>query len=279
MPVYNAQHTIAPAIRSILAQTFSDWELLIIDDGSTDETLSVAQRFRDPRIRILSNDKNLGLPVRLNETIEQSRGKYYARMDGDDVAYPQRLARQISYFCDQPKLDLIGAWTIVFGSDGIALGKRAGKLSHADICVKPVAGFAISHPTFFGRLSWFKHWMYDSRAESSCDQDLLLRSFASSQFANMPNILLGYREERIRLTRLLYYRRLFAWALLRYFAQRNPWLATRGVIEQIIKAGGDCAAILLGLNYHILRHRAGPITDDERHEWECVWRSVQDGAR
>jgi glycosyltransferase involved in cell wall biosynthesis len=97
MPVRNCGKTLRAAIRSILWQTYPRWELLILDDASTDKTVEIARSFDDSRIKVLVDGVRRGLPARLNEAIFQSNGQYLARMDGDDVAYPERLERQIRF--------------------------------------------------------------------------------------------------------------------------------------------------------------------------------------
>jgi glycosyltransferase involved in cell wall biosynthesis len=130
--------------------------LLVIDDGSSDTTLQIAQAFHDERIRYYSDGKRLGLGDRLNQAIALSGGEFFARMDGDDVAYPHRLEQQIQFLCKQPDVDLVGAQTMVFGMNGSPLGKRGGATHHREICAKPFSGMPISHPTF-GQLAWFRH--------------------------------------------------------------------------------------------------------------------------
>src|SRR5215472_3881837 len=88
MPTFNCERTLAIAIRSILNQTYDNWQLLLMDDGSTDRTLEVARGFADPRISVLTDHSHKGLVPRLNQAVEMSQGEYFARMDGDDVAYP-----------------------------------------------------------------------------------------------------------------------------------------------------------------------------------------------
>ena len=92
MPVYNAGKYLRLAVLSIVRQTFTDWELLIVDDGSTDNALQGIADIDDARIRILRDGKNKGLAARLNECIDLARGKYFARMDQDDVSYPERFS-------------------------------------------------------------------------------------------------------------------------------------------------------------------------------------------
>src|SRR5271157_2334580 len=89
MPVYNCARTLDIAIRSIVKQTFPNWELLLIDDGSADETVGICRSFCDPRVQVIADGAHKGLVARLNQAIDLSRGRYFARMDGDDVCYPE----------------------------------------------------------------------------------------------------------------------------------------------------------------------------------------------
>lgn len=278
MPVRNCQHTLKLAIRSMLGQTYRKWELLLIDDGSSDDTLKIAQQFADRRIRVFSDGERRGIPVRLNQAIAMSRGRYFARMDGDDVAYPARLERQVNYLETHPEVDLAGTWVIVFDPIGTPLGKRAGPEAHGDICAKPFAGFPIAHPTYVGRLEWFQRYRFNEKLPRSQDQDLLLRSYRLSQFGNVPEILLGYREERIYLRKLFTWRWYFVQAAIREFNQQGRAdMAFRAVFGQVLKAIIDSLAVGSGLNYRVLQHRAQAMTSVEQQEWERVWRMVNGG--
>ena len=95
MPVYNAGKYLRLSVLSIVKQTFTNWELLIIDDGSTDDALKDIADIKDARIRIFRDGTNKGLAARLNEAVNLAQGYYFARMDQDDVSYPERFARQI----------------------------------------------------------------------------------------------------------------------------------------------------------------------------------------
>jgi glycosyltransferase involved in cell wall biosynthesis len=275
MPVRNCQESLSVAIWSLLAQSYTHWELFLIDDGSWDKTLSVARQFKDPRIRVHSDGKWRGLAARLNEAIGMSRGQYFARMDGDDIAYPERFQWQVSYLRRHPDVDLVGAWVMVFGENGIPLGKRAGPQEHANICRKPYAGFPMAHPTYMGRLEWFQRYGYRTEASRCEDQDLLLRSYRFSRFANVPGILLGYFEHKIQLTKVLASRWFFTQILVRTFCQeQRPHLAIRALLEQTLKAFADCLAVTSGLGHRLLRHRARPVTDAEKSSWKHVWNIV-----
>ena len=275
MPVRNCQDTLILAMRSILSQTYEKWKLLLIDDGSTDDTLLVARSLADPRIKVYADGQTRGLANRLNEALGLSCGKYFARMDGDDVAYPHRIERQIHYLETHPEIDLVGAGVLVFIKGGCPFGKRTVPGEHEAICSRPIAGFPIVHPTYVGHLKWFRRYGYYGRDKKSQDQDLLLRSYRYSRFANLPEILLGYREEKLSLRKILSTRCFFARSLFREFQRQGRYdLAIRANLEQGMKGLVDCFAVFSGLNYHILKHRARPITAEEHQEWTRVWISL-----
>ena len=275
MPVRNCQATLQSALKSVLAQTYSDWELLLIDDGSSDESLEIAKRFSDPRIKIHSDGKFRGLIARLNQAIDRSQGKYFARMDGDDVAYPERLEQQVRFLEKKPEIDLVGAWMMVFSSSGAALGKRTEPELHDTICRRPFSRLRVSHPTFVGRIEWFRRYGYSQQAIRCEDQDLLLRSYRYSRFSNLPEVLHGYREDKIYLRKILLGRRSFTEIVARELLHRRKLIkAGIAVIEQSMKSALDVIAVGSGLNHKLLRHRARPITMAEKKRWGEVWGSV-----
>jgi glycosyltransferase involved in cell wall biosynthesis len=116
MPVYNVDMYLAEAINSMLQQTVTDFELLIINDGSTDSTRDVVLKFTDPRIRFIENEHNIGLANTLNKGIDLARGEYIARMDGDDISLPHRLEKQAAILDQHPDIDVCGAGFRFFGA-------------------------------------------------------------------------------------------------------------------------------------------------------------------
>src|SRR6266481_7466016 len=133
MPVYNAGRYLRLAVLSIVKQTFTDWELLIIDDGSTDNALQDIIDIDDVRIRILRDGVNKGLAARLNECIDLARGKYIARMDQDDVSYPERFECQIDALKNDPLLDMVAARALAISSDDQAIGLFSYIRTHKEI--------------------------------------------------------------------------------------------------------------------------------------------------
>jgi len=269
------------AIRSILGQTYENWELLLIDDGSGDGTLEVARAFSDRRILVFSDSMHKGLVPRLNEAVALSRGKYFARMDADDVAYPERIERQVEYLTSHPEIDLVGCGMLVFKGDGAALGWRSALETHEEICRRPWGGFPLGHPTWMGRAEWFRANPYDERAIRTEDQDLLLRTYRESRFAGLPDLLVGYREESVSLKKSFVSRLFFSRSVVRDAIKHGDRMgAARAVVQQGCKYIADTFAVCTGLNYRILRHRARPLQPVKLRRWSEVWSELQErGAR
>lgn len=274
MPVYNCARTIAQAISSILTQTFTDWELLIIDDGSTDNTLNIVLSFDDPRIIVTRGGENKRLPTRLNECISKASGMFFARMDGDDIAYPGRLQCQLEYLQSHPDVDLLGGWVLVFRNDGTALGARRGLLMHEHMWAHPWKGVLMPHSTWIGRIEWFRRNLYRT-VPASEDQELLFRTYQKSRFATVPQIVLGYREDRLSLRYLLTMRLNVCKNVVRNAIQRRRFTnAALCIASEAAKGLTEAVAICTGLNHRMLRRRAMPIHGDEAREWHSVWEDV-----
>lgn len=194
MPIYNAGNFLRLAVLSVIAQTYSDWELLIIDDGSTDNALADISDISDQRIHIICDGANRGLGARLNEAIDLARGKYFARMDQDDVSFPERFEFQVKKLESEPDLDLVAVRSIAISGKNEFLGMLPFDLHKENICKNPWRGFYLAHPTWMGKLYWFRKHRYASPAPYLCeDQELLLRTYESSNFDVVPLVLFAYR--------------------------------------------------------------------------------------
>ncbi len=226
MPFYNSAATLELSIRSLLNQSYTDFELLLCDDGSNDQGLAIAHSFDDPRLVCWSDGRRLRLAARLNECIDRARGRYLARMDADDIAYPDRLARQLAFLETNPEIDLCSAGAMVFGKHGRPLWRFSPAQDHAGIIRSPFRGFPLWHPLWMGRIEWFRRWRYEETAWLAQDQELLLRSYRLSRFANLPEVLLGYRRERVTLKKLLRYKLLHI-----EYVSRQPGVAGRRLAE------------------------------------------------
>ena len=180
----DAEATIEAAVRSVLRQSYTNWQLLLIDDGSRDRTPELVARFADPRIRVLRDGERRGLAARLNQAIDLAEGEFFARMDADDLCFPDRFARQVSFLRENPSVDLVGTRALIFTDYQTTLGFQRYRGTHGDICERPWLAFELPHPSWMGRVPWFRNHRYRERMRRAQDQDLLLRSFRSSTFAN-----------------------------------------------------------------------------------------------
>lgn len=195
MPLFDNAATLEMSIRSLLNQSYGDFELLLCDDGSDDQGLAIAHSFNDPRVICWSDGRRQGLAARLNECVDRARGLYVARMDAEDIAYPDRLAQQMVFLVDHEGVDLCGGSAMVFGKQGRPLWRFSPPTEHGEIICSPARGFPLLHPAWMGRIEWFRRWRYDESTRLAEDQELLQRSYRNSRFANLPQIVLGYREE------------------------------------------------------------------------------------
>lgn len=191
-PVYNGEQYLAEAIDSILAQTFTNFELIIVDDGSTDNSLQVLEKYQrcDPRIRLVARE-NRNLVATLNQIIDLARGKWIARMDQDDIALPHRFERQLEWLKDTGA-DISGSWVRRFGSSD----KRIVRLRQTDEAIKMEMLFSspFAHPSVMMRTALVKQLRYDNAWEKAEDYDLWRRAAeAGWRMTNVPEVLLLYR--------------------------------------------------------------------------------------
>lgn len=190
---YNAEKYLAFAIQSVLAQTHTDWELLLVDDGSVDESLSVAKSFVDPRIKIIADGINKGLIFRLNQLIENSNGAYFVRMDADDIMFPERIDKQLTVFEKNSGIDLVHTDAISINNKNIILGykKSTPQKFKEDI----LNGKIPIHPTVMARISFYNQNKYENEFAQMEDYELWFRTIESSTFFNLNEPCLFYREE------------------------------------------------------------------------------------
>lgn len=281
MSAYNASGTIDLALRSILAQTYQNWELIVVDDGSTDRTAESVLSVKDSRIRFIREPSgNMGLASRLNQSVRLARGQYIARMDADDVAYPQRLERQVQFLEAHRDIDLLGTGAVIFKGAGQIIGCYPTACSHEVICRRPWWGFPLAHPTWMGKRTWFIAHPYAENDIRCEDQVLLLQSFSHSRFAALEEVLLGYRMSDISARklgrgRLNYCRRLFRQA------NGIPSAITfmQGVLVHSLGFGRDVLFDLAGTLNRWSRQSFQVANDQVRSEWETVWRYISRGYR
>ena len=198
MPAYNAERYIAQAVESVLAQTFTDFEFLIVDDGSTDETRSILERYAgaDSRISLVSRP-NTGYVAALNEMLGRARCPLLARMDADDVARPDRFERQIAFLRDHLDHVLVGSRVTIIDPDGEPLTELGDAQTHEELerGLLAARGQLIYHPAvMMRREAVLGVGGYDPLLETAEDLDLFLRLARVGRLANLGEPLLSYRE-------------------------------------------------------------------------------------
>jgi glycosyltransferase involved in cell wall biosynthesis len=193
LPAYNAEAWIRGAIESVIRQSFGDFELLAIEDGSSDRTGQILGEYSDTRVRLIRHETNRGLVPSLNEGLELARGSFIARMDADDVAHPKRLERQVSFMRSNPEVGICGTWFVITGAGE---PKRVcPPTTHDDMAAALFFRSPIGHPTVMMRRSFLKETglRYSAEARHAEDFDLWVRARTRTRFANLPEYLLEYR--------------------------------------------------------------------------------------
>ncbi|MES2695357.1 MAG: glycosyltransferase [Verrucomicrobiota bacterium] len=198
IPVYNASRYLSAAVRSILVQTCSDFELIAVDDGSTDQSKAILEGLAaaDPRIRIVSRP-NTGIVGALNDGIAVARGEFIARMDADDLAVPTRFAAQCEYLENHPECVALGTDILYTDPEGAPLIRHQPALQHDEIVNQLVDGNggALIHPTvFFRRAALEQVGGYRQQFNWIEDLDLYLRLSEIGKLANLPTVFLHYRQ-------------------------------------------------------------------------------------
>ena len=194
VPIYNADLFLKQSIESILAQTYSDFELLAINDGSTDTSGKTLESFSDERLKIINNDRNLGLIYTLNRGIKEAKGKYIARMDADDIANPERLALQVSFLEKHSEVALLGGGADLIDENGTSFMPMSPPCLHKEIIEKIFLGSCFIHPSVMFRTNVVrKLGGYRAEALHAEDYDLWLRIIQYHEVANLAEKLIQYR--------------------------------------------------------------------------------------
>jgi glycosyltransferase involved in cell wall biosynthesis len=199
LPVWNGEAFLAAAIESIVRQTFSSLELVVIDDGSSDGTAAIAEDFAsgDRRVRVLHRPHE-GLSATLNAGIAAARGDYVARMDADDISVPDRLRKQVAYLDTHPACVAVGAWIEVIDDAGRHIGLKTFVKTHEEISAALLRGISpMAHPTMVMRRDALQAaGGYDARRSPSEDFDLWFRLGERGQLANLGEALLQHRRHK-----------------------------------------------------------------------------------
>jgi glycosyltransferase involved in cell wall biosynthesis len=204
MPIYNAARFAREAVQSILRQSFGDFEFIIVDDGSTDQTAAILQELaaQDGRIRVISQP-NMGAAAAANRAISEARGEFLARMDGDDIALPRRLERQADYLAAHPQCVAVGSRMMLIDEAGLPLYELPWTIcGHKQIDLALMkGGWSIAQPScMFRTADVIAAGAYQPDLSLHEDLDLFLRLAERGHLENLPEVLLLYRQSMGSLT-------------------------------------------------------------------------------
>jgi len=196
MPVYNAEKFLSQAIESVLYQTHKNFEFIIIDDCSTDNSYQISNKYKknDSRIKLFKNAKNMGVGYTLNKAISKSKGRYLARMDADDIMDLERLAKQLSFFDKNTNVVCLGSWMTEINEKNQIIDYRITPLKHKQIYEKMLYEMAIQNPSLMINKGLVpKNFIWCKTEGILDDLDLLFKLLQFGEFGNIGEFLMLYR--------------------------------------------------------------------------------------
>lgn len=197
MPVYNAEKYLSIAINSVLKQTFKDFEFIIVDDASTDGSLKIIEQFarRSRRIKVLRNERRMGVSITVKRAIDEAKGNFIARMDADDVCFPKRFEKQLAYLKSNPKTVAVGTQCLLIDSRGRTIGEKTFPTEHQKIHEYIYHFVPLQQPSLMiakKRLPRDFEFYHDGK-NCAEEVELIFKLFMYGKVENLPDTLLKYR--------------------------------------------------------------------------------------
>jgi len=220
---YNAAPYFAECLDSVLDQTIEDFEVIIVNDASTDGTGQMAEDYarRDPRVRVLHNEHNLGIPATINISLEHSRGEYVAKMDADDVTMPDRLEKQVAYLQAHPEVVMVGSWWTRIGPDGCELGTQRPRPTNRRLKEQMQRRCVLMHTGIMVRGDLYRRIKYREFFRYAQDYDLFLRLCDHGEIAMILEVLVKQRLNPSGVTVQRFYEQMQYGRYARTFARQR----------------------------------------------------------
>lgn len=275
IPFYNASRWLFDAVKSAFAQTFTNWELILVDDGSSDGGVEIARSVCDPRVRVYSDGRNLQVAARRNQIVQSATGTYLAWLDADDMMHPSRLEKQIEFLERNPLVDVVGTGMYMLGPQGHVVGRRLPWSGGRPSC-RP-SHSPLVQPTVMGRIEWFRQNLSDPTLERAADMEMFLRTAGHSRFANLAELLTFYREyDSFSLEKY----RLASRCIRRVIRRHGPRVVGRlrteiEVAVSFLKPAVYAMAYYSGLHPLLLRRRSQPVSPEEKELVEAVLERIR----
>lgn len=199
IPIYNAEDFLADAIKSVLAQSYQNFELILVNDGSKDNSLEIAKDFakQDKRIRVISDGLNRKLPARLNQIILEAKGDFIARMDADDMMHSERIAKQLNFLQCNPQFDLVSTSMISIKNSNEIIGTRTYFPKQVNKKDALLGHSGILHASILAKKAWCERNLYNELNALAEDHELWLSAAIKDDLkvGFLPEYLYYYREE------------------------------------------------------------------------------------
>lgn len=265
LPFFNNEHTLANAVKSVLSQSFTDWEMILIDDGSTDGSVEIAAAMTkiDSRISLVSDGMNRGLITRLNQIIGMAKGEFIARMDADDMMLPEKLQSQMEILMKNKQIDVIdtAAYTINEKDEPTGLRGTEDIATERKQVIKNVLLF---HPTVIAKTSWFKLNLYSSDFLRAEDYELWNRAFDNTVFYRIKKPLFLYREGNVNVKNYILSMRSVRKIIKRYGPSvLNKHEIVYEILKTYVKSALYVFFGLFRLQQFLASKRNIPLNDDE----------------
>ena len=293
MPVFNSRPYISDAVQSILAQTFLDFEFIIVDDGSNDGTADILRRWaaKDERIRLI-HQSNRGVSAASNRGLELAQGEFYARMDHDDIALPHRLERQVHFLRNHPECVAVGGQVLMIDCDGFPIRIPTVPQTHEQIEASFTHVWSMFHPTLTARTAAVREvGGYSNEFNAIEDLDLFIKLAEKGRLANLPEVVLQYRQHIRSMCYTQNHKQLVQMAAVLMEAQRRrgkplqcsprmldmpsvpvdpkPWRETHWSFEKMWAWWALTAGYVTTARRHALRAlRLGPLRQES---WLLLW--------
>lgn len=273
IPFYNAEQTLIDAVRSVFAQTHQAWELILLNDGSTDRSLELAKLVQDPRVRVYSDGKNKRLAARLNQITRMATHSYIARMDADDLMAPERIERLLRILHDSSTYDLASCATYSIGARGELNGWRGWEVTEYTFHGLLTKTQRFLHAGLVARKNWYERNSYDESLQVGQDTELWLRASKGGDFraVSVAEPLYMYREEgNVTKHKLL--------AAYRMERNRIAPLIDSGLSRSLFNAKSLAKSAMVrvmsraGLLGHLLERRNSDVVDNvllKRYQTAC----------
>jgi len=236
IPFYNNEKTLEDVVKSVFAQTYTNWEMFLINDGSTDQSVETVRGINDPRVTLIDDGVHRGLVYRLNQITSLANGEFIARMDGDDMMMPTRIMRQMACILADNTIDVVDTAAYTVDEVGNPVGKRGdGPINKTPKGV--IKQMMLLHGSILGRKKWFMQNPYDPSYVRAEDYELFCRTYAYSNFQRVSEYLYIIREGNVNIVNYLNSKKMLRRILSVYGKDvLSPWEYRKEVLDTYIKS-------------------------------------------